>query len=103
MRERGCVLTHVTFSEPDRDLSVNVMTYGDGTARVYDRDDVDPRLTGAAFNRGKASIDVPYFATVHEAIEHLLAVNGPNTRTPHTVQITASEVAKRLNVVDPKS
>ena len=95
-RERVCVLTRAAFVGPDRDLSINVMTYSDGSARVYDRDNVDPRLTGAAFNRGKPTTDVPYFSTLHAAVDHLIAVNGD--ATTHPVQVPASEVQRVLGM-----
>ena len=101
--EHVCVLTGVTITEsassddPDRDLSVNVMVYGDGTARVYERNKLDPRLTGAAYNRGKQTTDVPYFDSIGAAIDYLIAMNG-ESRTRHPVQVPAQQVRDVLNM-----
>ena len=77
---------------PRRDLSLNVLTWGDGSARDYDRDNLDPRLTGAAFNRGEQCFDVPFFDTLREAISHLLSVE----KRVSPVQVPATEIEKHL-------
>jgi len=72
---------------PDGDLdNLRVLSFGDGSSRVYDRDNYDGRVD---LGRDDASKPVPYFRTRARALAFLCAHPGEQCQIDIRTQLFA--------------